>query len=58
MTNSFNESLSVEVDEQTLYLKPQGIAFVGQGRVSETLTTEAAADYLWGLFLRRLQQSP
>jgi len=28
MTNSFNESLSVEVDEQTLYLKPQGITFV------------------------------
>jgi hypothetical protein len=57
MTNSFNESLSVESDEQTLYLKPQGIAFVGQGRIPDKLDVEAGAAFLWSLFIRRLREA-
>ena len=54
-TNSFNESLSVEADEHSLYLKPMGTAFVGQAQPPQTLSAETAADFLWTLFLRRLR---
>jgi hypothetical protein len=55
-TNSFNESLSVEADGQSLYLKPLGMAFVGQGQIPSRLTVEEAAEFLWNLFLRRLRE--
>jgi hypothetical protein len=55
-TNSMNESLSVDADGQSLYLKPLGMAFVGQGPIPSRLTVGAAAEYLWGRFLRRLQE--
>jgi hypothetical protein len=55
-TNSFNETLSVQTDGHSLYLKPLGMAFVGGGGVPESLTAEAAGDYLWNLFLRRLRE--
>ena len=55
-TNSFNESLTVETDGDSLFLKSLGMAFVGQGHRPERMTVEAAADYLWELFLRRLRE--
>ena len=53
-TNGFNESLSVEADEQTLYLKP--MRFQSYGREKETLGFEGAAEHLWELFLEPLQR--
>lgn len=53
--NSFNEKLSVEVGDDTLFFKPLGMAFMGQGQGPDKLTVSAAAEFLWTLFLRRLQ---
>lgn len=55
-TNAFNESLSVESDEHSLYLKPLGMAFAGRANMPAKLSAEAAADFLWELFLRRLRE--
>jgi len=55
-TNSFNESLTVETDGREAYLKPLGMAFIGREPPSGKLSPEAAAEYLWSLFLRPLQE--
>ena len=52
--NSYNESLSVEDDGFSLFLKPIGVARMGQD-IDEKLTPERAAEYYWGLFIERLQ---
>lgn len=52
-TNGFNENLSVEADEQTLYLKPMG--FQSYGREQERFGFEGAAEHLWEMFLEPLQ---
>lgn len=52
--NSYNESLSVENDDYTLFLKPMGMALRHQSKDS-MLTFEGGAEYLWALFIERLQ---
>jgi len=52
--NSYNESLSVEDDGFSLFLKPLGMARMGQGK-DKPLTPEGAAEYYWSLFIERLQ---
>jgi hypothetical protein len=52
--NSYNESLSVDNDGYTMFLKPMGMAFRHQDRESK-LTFEGAAEYLWEMFLEPLQ---
>jgi hypothetical protein len=52
--NSYNESLSVENDGYTLFLKPMGMAFRQRPQDSK-LTPAGAAEYLWALFIERLQ---
>jgi hypothetical protein len=54
-TNSLNESLSVEVGTESLFLKPMGMPFLG-GRPSTAMIPDDAASYLWNLFLRRLRE--
>lgn len=54
-SNGFNESLSVEVDDQTLYLTSMGISSLGQGR-NQKLSQEGAAELLWGMVISPLQQ--
>lgn len=54
-TDSFNETLSVEFDQKSLYLKPMGMPLFGQG-TAEKMDAQAAGEYLWSLFLRPLQQ--
>ncbi len=56
-TNSFNESLSVGEDEQSLYLKPLGMSstFGGQ-QPNQKLSEEGAAELLWALFIEPLQR--
>jgi hypothetical protein len=50
--NSFNESLSVEVDDQSMYLKAMGMAMRESG---QKLSQEGAAEFLWALLIERLQ---
>lgn len=52
--NSYNESLSTEDDGFSLFLKPMGMAWMGQDN-NKLLTSEGAAEYYWGLFIERLQ---
>src|SRR5437870_1220148 len=52
-TNSFNESLLVEADDQALYIKP--LAMQSYGRSSDKLSFQGAAEFLWSLFIASLQ---
>jgi hypothetical protein len=54
-TNSFNENLMVEADDQSLYFKTMG--FHSYGRESDQkLGFEGAAEYLWQIFIDPLQR--
>jgi hypothetical protein len=52
--NSFNESLSVEDDGHTMYLKPLGMSFHKQAE-NEQLSFEGGAEYYWRMFIQYLQ---
>jgi hypothetical protein len=52
-TNSFNESLLVEVDDQSLYLKSLGMQSLGKS--SDKLSFQGAAELFWSLFIAPLQ---
>jgi hypothetical protein len=52
--NSFNESLSVESDDQGLFLRPLGMGRFG-GDHDAHLTFEGAAEYYWSRFIERLR---
>lgn len=51
---SFNEMLSVEADEQSLYLKSMGMGWTGGGR-DKHLSQEGAAELYWELFIKNAQ---
>jgi hypothetical protein len=51
--NSFNESLSVEGDDQSLYFTSMGVSF--GARKDGRLSREAAAELYWSMLLERLQ---
>ena len=53
--NSFNESLSVEVGEQMLYLRPLGMSSLSGTREVKHLTYEGASEFYWSIFIERLQ---
>jgi hypothetical protein len=53
--NSFNESLSVEHDDQKLFLRPLGLARPGSRDTERALSHEGAAEYYWSLLLDPLQ---
>lgn len=50
-----NESLSVETDGYTLFLKALGLAFLGSELEKNSLSMEGAAEYYWEMFIRQLQ---
>jgi TIR domain len=53
--NGMNEQLSVEADDQALFLKAMGMQIThGPGREAK-LSFEGAAEYYWALLLDRLQ---
>jgi hypothetical protein len=58
MTHSFNEQLTVETDEQSLFLKPVGMRMWTSGRQKQRdhLTFEGAAEYYWEMLMEPLQQ--
>lgn len=53
-TNGFNENLTVEADEQTLFLRSMGMAHFGQGK-DQKLTFEGAAETYWQILIAPLQ---
>ncbi|WP_142124855.1 toll/interleukin-1 receptor domain-containing protein [Pseudoxanthomonas sp. 3HH-4] len=54
-SNSSNESLSVDADDQMLFLTSMGMSSFGRAR-EQKLTQEGAAELLWGLVIDPLQQ--
>jgi len=52
-SNSFNESLSVETDEQSIYFKPLGMSTFESRE--KKLSFEGAAEAYWSLFLKPIQ---
>lgn len=50
---SFNEMLSVEASDQSLYFKPMGMAW-NRGH-DKHLSQEGASEFLWGLFIKHAQ---
>ena len=51
---SYNENLTVETDEQALYLKALGMSFAHQREGK--LSMEGAAELYWGMFIETLQR--
>lgn len=54
-TNSISESVSVEHDDQKLFLRPMGMAHFGLPAGDNKLSDEGAAEYFWSLLIRPLQ---
>ncbi|MDA8584987.1 toll/interleukin-1 receptor domain-containing protein [Rhodobacteraceae bacterium] len=54
-TNSMNESMSVESDDQKLFLRPMGMPHFGLPTDRDTLSEEGAAEYYWSLLIQPLQ---
>jgi hypothetical protein len=52
---SFNESLRVEDDGYSLFLKTLGMAIFYRAEVPQQLSQQGAAEYYWGMFIERLQ---
>lgn len=52
--NSCNENLSIESDEQEIYLKALGMRFGSQGQKSR-MSMEAAAEYYWSMLMEPIQ---
>ncbi|MBZ3695238.1 toll/interleukin-1 receptor domain-containing protein [Phyllobacterium calauticae] len=55
-SNSMNESLNIEADDQTLYLTSMGMASFGRNR-NQKLSQEGAAELLWDILIGPLQGS-
>ncbi len=54
-SNSFNESLTVEVGEQEMFLRGLGMA-QWSGAKTDHLSQEGAAEFFWALFIGPLQR--
>lgn len=55
-SNGYNENLSVEADDQALFLRSMGMARVGRGDRDEKLSLEGAAELYWAIFIEPLQR--
>jgi hypothetical protein len=53
---SYNESLSVEADDQSLFLRPLGMSMHRGGRDEGKLSLEGGAEMYWELFIEPLQR--
>lgn len=56
-SNGYNELLSVEADDQSMFLRSMGMAAMGGSRDAAKLTQEGAAELYWGMLIERLQPS-
>jgi hypothetical protein len=55
-SNSYNEQLTVDADDQALFLRSLGMSTFGNGGRDQKLNLEGGAELFWGLFLGPLQQ--
>jgi hypothetical protein len=55
-SNSFNEQLMVEADDQSMFLRSLGFMSFGGRRDDEKLSLEGAAELYWGRFIEPLQR--
>lgn len=53
--NTYNESLSVDKDDQKLFLRAMGMPIFGMLCGYKELSQEGAAEYFWSLLIRPLQ---
>jgi hypothetical protein len=53
-SNTSNEMLHIEATDQSMFLKPFGMAWGGGGK-EQKLSSEGSAEYLWTMFIGRLQ---
>jgi hypothetical protein len=53
-SNSFNEQLTVQVSDQTLYMRALGLGSFS-GRPEQQLSAEGGAELYWGMFIERAQ---
>lgn len=56
-SNGFNELLTVEADDQFMFLRSMGMAAMDSGRDAAKLTQEGAAELYWGMLIDELQPS-
>lgn len=52
--NSYNESIHVEADDQSMYFQAMGVQFSGSSRTKH-LSAEGAAELFWGMLIHPLQ---
>jgi hypothetical protein len=52
--NSFNENLSVEFDDQHMFLKPLGMA-MQMAQQNKNLSAEGASEFYWSMLMQYLQ---
>lgn len=55
-SNTFNESVSIEADDQMLYFASMGMSSFGEER-NQKLSQDGAAELLWSLLIAPVQQS-
>jgi len=55
--NSYNESLHLEDDGYTIYLRATGMSLFGRSNRDEALTNEGASELFWGMFIESLQKT-
>ena len=53
--NSYNELLTVQADDESLFLRSMGMASVGQRNAATKLTQEGAAELYWEILIGPLQ---
>jgi hypothetical protein len=53
--NSYNELLTVDADDESLFLRSMGMASGGQRNEATKLTQEGAAELYWGMLIGPLQ---
>ena len=54
-SNPFNENMSVEHDDQKLFMRPMDMPHFGSSKYGSVLSHEGAAEYYWALLLRPIQ---
>lgn len=56
-SNTMNESLSVQADDQSMFLSSLGFSMRSDGDRDAKLSQEGAAEFYWSLFIERLQHN-
>lgn len=54
-SNAYNELLSVDADDQAMYLRPLGMAMMRSSNEHAKLSQEGASEFYWSMLIERLQ---